>query len=120
MTYKFECPTKRGYKAFTVDRKTFQKIVPTREFRFMKVKGYVKDKHIILHYIPTPIGCILTTLLYPLGVLMEGFANYKETWEDMVLDTWFAEKRGKYSGDDVHQRDNDNTFEELLLVAKFI
>ena len=119
MTHKFECPTKRGYKAFTVDRKTFQKIVPTREFRFMKVKGYVRDKHIILHYIPTPIGCILTTLLYPIGVLTYGFASYKETWKSMVTDTWFAEKKGKHSGDDVYQRDNDNTFEELLLVAKY-
>ena len=121
MTYKYICPTENGYKAFTIKWNTFVDIVPTRKGRrFTKVKGYVKDKHIILHYIPTVTGCILCTLLFPLALLSDGISNYKKIWKDMVTDNWCAEELGKFSGDDIYNRDNgDNTFEKLLSNASF-
>lgn len=121
MTYKYICPTENGYRTFTMKWSTFEEIVPTRKgLRFLKVKGYVKDKHIILNYIPTVTGCILCTALFPLALLSDGISNYKEIWEDMVTGVWYAEQLGKFSGDDVYKRDNgDDTFTRLLAAAKF-
>ena len=121
MPYKYICPTENGYKAFTIKWSTFIDIIPTRKGRrFTKLKGYVKDKHIILHYIPTITGCILCTTLFPLVLLSDGISNYKEIWKDMVIDVWYAEKLGKFSGDDVYERNNgDGTFKKLLAAAKF-
>ena len=121
MTYKYICPTENGYKAFTIKWSVFGEIVPTRKsMRFMKLKGYVKGKHIILHYVPTRTGCILSTLLFPIGVILEGLANYKSTWENMVVRMWYAEEKGSFIGDDVYERNNgDGTFKKILAAAKF-
>ena len=118
--YKYVSPAENGYKPFTIKWKTFVEIVPTRKGRrFTKVKGYLKGEHIILHYIPTFTGCILSTLLFPVGVLSEGFSNYKEIWQDMVVKTWYAEEKGSFSGDDIYKKRGD-TFDKLLSVAKFV
>lgn len=120
--YKYVCPTKNGYKAFTISSSKFVELIPSRKdtLRFAKVKGYVKDKHIILHYVPTITGCLLSTLLFPLGLLIEGTANYKQTWNNMVVRMWYSEQKGSFIGDDVYQRDNgDTTFDELLEAAKY-
>lgn len=121
MAYKYISPTENGYKAFTIKWNIFVDIVPTRKGRkFAKVKGYVKDKHIILHYVPTFIGCVISTLLFPVGLLIDGFGNYKKTWESMVVRMWFAEEKGSFTGDDIYNRDNgDNTFDRLLRNAIF-
>lgn len=121
MAYKYISPTENGYRAFTIKWNTFVDIVPTRKGRrFTKVKGYVKDKHIILHYVPTFIGCVISTLLFPVGLLIDGFGNYKETWESMVVRMWFAEEKGGFTGDDIYNRDNgDYTFKRLLSNATF-
>lgn len=122
MAYKYICPTEKGYKSFTISNSKFIGIVPARKgsLRFAKVKGYVKDKHIILHYVPTVTGCILSTLLFPVGLLVEGFGNYKQTWDSMVVRMWYSEQKGSFIGDDVYQRNNgDTTFQELLEAAKF-
>lgn len=121
MTYKYVCPTENGYRAFTMKWSTFIEIVPTRKGRrFTKLKGYVKDKHVILHYVPTLAGCILSTVLFPIGVVLDGLTNYKSTWESMVVEVWYAEEKGNFSGDDVYERNNgDDTFKRLLAAAKF-
>lgn len=121
MTYKYVFPTENGYRAFTMKWSTFIEIVPTRKGRrFTKLKGYVKDKHVILHYVPTLTGCILSTLLFPIGVVLDGLTNYKSTWKSMVVEVWYAEEKGNFSGDDVYERNNgDDTFKKLLAAAKF-
>lgn len=121
MTYKYICPTENGYREFTMKWKVFGEIVPTRKGRrFTKLKGYVKDKHIILHYIPTVTGCILCTALYPFLLISEGVSNYKSIWDEVVTRMWYAEERGAFSGDDVYERNNgDDTFKKLLAAAEF-
>lgn len=121
MVYKYICPIEDGYKAFTIKWSAFIEIVPTRKgIRFTKLKGYVKGDHIILHYVPTVAGCIISTMLFPVGVILEGLANYKSTWDNMVIRMWHAEEKGSFSSDVVSERDNsDDIFERLIAAAKF-
>jgi hypothetical protein len=120
MTYKYECPTVRGYVKFRISRKDQNRIFKYRKWIWsINHDYYVKDKHIIMQKIPNIYGCIASTLLFPVGVLLEGLANTKETYKDMILRTWQCKKYGAFSSDDIYQRENDDgTFDKLLVASK--
>lgn len=117
--YVYKSPVEDGYKEFTIKWKNFVEIVPTRKgIRFTKVKGYIKGEHIVVHYIPTLTGCLLTTLLFPVGLLLDGVSNWKDTWHTCVTHQWKCEESGKFISDDFYKKRGE-TFDKLLRVAKF-
>ena len=120
MTYKYECPTERGYVKFRISRKDQNRIFKYRKWIWsINHDYYVKDNHIIMQKIPNVYGCIASTLLFPIGVLLEGLANTKKTYKDMILRTWQCKKYGAFSSDDIYQRkNNDGTFDKLLVASK--
>ena len=70
--------------------------------------------------IPNVYGCIASTLLLPLGILLEGLANTKKVYTDMFVKVWQAKKYGSFSGDDIYKREEDDgTFDKLMSAAKF-
>ena len=87
----------------------------------MNYEYYVKDNHVIMQRIPNIYGCIASTLLLPVGLLLEGLSNSKETYMDMVVKVWQAKKYGAFSGDDIYKRDNgDDTFDQLMQARKSV
>ena len=122
MTYKYECPTERGYEKFKISRKDQNRIFKYRKWVWsINCEYYVKDKHIIMQQIPNVWGCIASTLLFPLGLLLEGLSNGKDTYKQMVTRVWKAKKYGAFSGDDFYKRDNDDgTFDKLMQIKKAI
>jgi hypothetical protein len=74
-----------------------------------------------MYKIPNLAGCIASTLLLPLGLLLGGVANYKKTYRDMVIEVWCCKKHGNFSSDVIYKRDNDDgTFDKLMAVKKAI
>jgi hypothetical protein len=122
MTYEYECPTDRGYEKFKINRKDQNKIFKYRKWVWsINYEYYVKDNHIIMQRIPNVYGCVASTLLLPLGLLLEGLANSKETYMDMVVKAWQAKKYGSFSCDHIYKRDNDDgTFDKLMQAKKAI
>ena len=120
-SYKYECPTKHGYLKFRISRKEQDRIFKYRKWVWsINHDYYVKDTHIIMQKIPNVYGCIASTLLLPIGVLLEGLANTKETYKNMVVKVWKAKKYGSFSSDDIHKREGcDGTFDKLMSVANF-
>ena len=121
MTYEYECPTERGYEKFKISRKDQNRIFKYRKCVWsINYEYYVKDKHIIMQQIPNVWGCIASTLLFPLGLLLEGLANGKDTYKQMIIRVWKAKKYGAFSSDDIYKRDDDGTFDKLMQVKKAI
>lgn len=118
--YKYECPTDRGYAKFRIRRKDQNRIFKYRKWIWsINHDYYVKGNHIIMQKIPNIYGCIASTLLLPAGILLEGIANTKETYHDMVTRVWQAKKYGSFSSDDIYKRDNDDgTFDKLMAARK--
>lgn len=120
MTYKYECPTSKGYTRFRISNKDQNRIFKFRKTGWsINYEFYVKDKHIIMYAIPNVLGCIASTLLLPIGILVEGLSNTKQTYKGMVTRMWKCKEYGAFSGDDIYKRDNDDgTFDDVLRCRK--
>jgi hypothetical protein len=116
MKYKYECPTEKGYEKFRISRSEQNRIFKYRKWQWsLNSEFYVKGNHIILQNTTNIYGCIASTLLFPVGVLMEGFSNIKEVYLDMVIKVWQCKKYGTFSGDDIYKREvDDGTFDKLI------
>ena len=122
MKYEYNCPTDDGYEQFKISRKEQNRIFKYRKAVWScNYEFYIKDKTILMYKIPNLFGCIVSTLLFPLGLLLEGLANYKETYRDMIVKVWYCKKYGNFSSDAIYKRDNDDgTFDKLIAVKKAI
>ena len=121
MGYEYINPEDKGYKKFSISKREQNKIFRYRKTAWsLNYEFYVNKNHIKMQAIPSTLGCIVSTLLFPLGVLLEGLANYKEVYNDMVLRVWQCKKYGAFSGDDIYNREGaDGTYDKLLEAAKF-
>lgn len=120
MKYKYKDPTKDGYVKFKISKKDQNRIFEYRKWCWhSNYEYYIKDKTILMHKIPNALGCIVSTLLLPAGLIAEGLFNYKEVYKDMVLKTWQCKKYGAFSSDVIYKRDNDDgTFDKLIVAVK--
>lgn len=119
--YKYECPTERGFKKFTISKRDQNRIFKYRKSKWScKYEFYLLDKTIIMFKLPSKLFCILTTLLLPVSILLLGVMNYKRIYRESVIDTWRAKEQGAFSQDAIHKRDGDDgTFDELISCAKW-
>ncbi len=120
MTYEYKDPKSDGYIQFKISKKDQNRIFKYRKWQWhSNYEYYVKDKTILMHKIPNVFGCIISTILFPVGLLAEGLRNYKETYKDMVLKAWQAKKYGSFSSDAIYKRDNDDgTFDKVIVASK--
>jgi len=114
--YEYKDLVAEGYEYFTITRKQQNEIFKYRKWHWStRYEYYVKDKTIIMQAIPNLLGCTVSTLLLPLGLVLEGLCNAKETYDNMVTRTWQAKKYGAFSSDTVYKREGDDgTFDKLI------
>jgi hypothetical protein len=120
MAYKYECPTSKGYERFRISNKDQNRIFEYRKTEWStNYEFYVKDNHIIMYAIPNVLGCIASTLLLPIGILVNGLSNTKETYRSMVTRVWNCKECGAFSGDDIYRLNSDGgTFDDVLRCRK--
>ena len=121
--YEYKNPEDEGYTKFSISNKDQNDIFKYRRSLWsVNYEFYVKGNHIKMQKIPNIYGCVASTLLLPLGLLLEGLANYKETYKDMVLRVWQCKKYGSFSGDDIYKREknDDGTFDKLIKASGLI
>lgn len=114
--YEYKDLVAEGYEHFTITRKQQNEIFKYRKWHWStKYEYYVKDKTIIMQAIPNLLGCTVSTLLLPLGIILEGLTNAKETYKSMVTRTWQAKRYGAFSSDAIYKRKgDDDTFDKLI------
>ena len=115
MDYKYKDLEEDGYVRFTISRKEHNKILKNRQTAWHSTyEYYIKDDHIIIQNILNVYGCIVQTLLFPIGIVLEGFMNIKEVYTNMIVRTWGAKKYGAFSSDAIYRHKEDSTYEKLV------
>jgi hypothetical protein len=123
MEYKYKDLTKCGYEKFSISNKDQNRLFKYRKASWhTRYEFYVKDSHAVMHQLPSLPACIASTLLFPLGVLLEGIANYKEVYKGMVLQSWQCKKYGSFCSDTIFKKGGEQgkTFNELMKCRKDI
>lgn len=99
MSYTYTKPAGKLYK---VSIRKWNKHFGNRG-RFIVVECYIDDDVAVIQYIYSPLGKLLTTLLFPLAVLIHGFGNIKEIWNDQ-LGVISPKKYGAFSSDVIYRK----------------
>lgn len=119
--YKYECPTKRGFKKFRVSKRDQNRIFKYRKARWShNYEFYVMDETIIMQRIPSVRLCLLATIALPLSVFLCGVVNYKKIYRESVVDTWNAKEQGAFSSNGIRKRKGDDTFERVISCAIWV
>lgn len=121
MKYLYECPTKKWYKRFKITNKQQNSLFKYRQSKFfIRYEYYMNDKEILMYQIPTLFACVLSTLLFPIGLpiglLLEGVVHYKDAYKIMVADMWKCKENGAFSSDRVYK---GRTYDSLIKCAKY-
>lgn len=117
MEYIYECPTKRGYKRFKITNKQQNNLFKHRQSKFfIKYEYYINGKEILMYQIPTAFACVLSTLLFPIGLLLGGVLHYKATYKSMVSDMWKCKENGAFISDHIYKGE---TYDSLIKSAKY-
>tara|TARA_R110000803_G_scaffold5230_5_gene17342 strand:+ start:2006 stop:2386 length:381 start_codon:yes stop_codon:yes gene_type:complete len=117
MDYEYKDLELEGYTKFSISKRDQNKIFRHRKAKVLiSYEYYVKGPHIVLQAMPNVAGCIVSTILLPIGILLEGVRNYKEVYRDMVLKTWQCKKYGAFSSDDMY-RGRGDVYEKVLDAA---
>lgn len=96
--YKYENPLDNGYKRFKLTKKQHNSLFEHRQIRWIdKYEYFYNDKDIIIHKFYSFSCMILSTLLFPLGVLSNGFSEAK----DDIHRIWHQKERGSFTSDNV-------------------
>jgi len=120
--YVYKDLTKEGYEHFRISRKEQNDIFEYRKWEWSCTYDYYyKDKTIVIECIPNIWGCIASTLLLPLGMVLEGLSSTKDIYHNMVTRTWQAKKYGAFSSDTIYKRewDEDGIFDKLLKCKEY-
>lgn len=116
MTYKYECPTKRGYRQVAISRKLHSKLFPKRQMAWNGRCEYFinEDKgHLIIHNLTNRFAFSLGIAAFPVIVLLNGLANIKEIISE-YSDVIHEKERGKFSSDDATQKHWDGWSEFVV------
>jgi len=99
--YIYKNPLDQGHKQFYLTKKQHNKLFKNRQIKWYdKYEYYYNDNCILLHKFYNLKAIILSTILLPIIVLMEGLINIKETMYD-YKSLCNQKRSGSFSGDDI-------------------
>lgn len=83
--YKYKSPVESGYTKFKLTKKQHNGIFKNRQIRwFDKYEYYYNDKAVILHKFSNWKVVLLSTVLFPILVLLGGILNIRDIWKELV------------------------------------
>ncbi len=119
--YVFKYTEENGYRKATLSSKLQNEIFKYRKKEWNNSYLYFvnEDKGHILMARTIPLWFkLLSTIAYPVILLIYGVANYKDLNKEYG-DMWNELKRGKFSADDIYKGRGDDTYGKLLKNLKF-
>jgi len=115
--YIYNNPLDRGYKQFYLTKKQHNKLFEHRKIKWHDKYEYYYNNHcILLHRFYNSKAIILSTILLPIIILMEGLANVKETMYDYKR-LFNQKKCGSFFGDNIWN--NTDMYNEVMKVISF-
>lgn len=84
MSYTYENPIVNGYLKIDIPRKIWNKIYPNCALRWFEYNEYyVNDNSLVVHSYYRILPYI-NLICFPINLLAQGLANYKEVWQDTI------------------------------------
>jgi hypothetical protein len=103
--YKYINPIDQGYTRFKLTKKQHNEIFKNRKLKWNgRCEYYYNDKQIIIHTFTNWKAILLTTILLPMFILLNGIANIKEIWEEL-LELYNQKETGSFISDFVSKTD---------------
>lgn len=114
--YHYSNPVDRGFTKFKLTKRQHNKLLKYRQMNWHdKYEYYYNDKEIIFHRLDNWKVIILTTLLFPVIVLLHGLVNFKEAWRDLKR-LYKQKQSGSFVGDSVSN--SSEKYDEIMEIIK--
>lgn len=114
--YKYTDPITNGYTKFKLTEKQHNNLFKYRQIGTGdKYEYYYNDSQIILHRFTNWKAITLTTILFPILVILHGVINYKEAWKELI-GLYNQKKLGSFSGDSVQS--GSEKYMEIMSIIK--
>jgi hypothetical protein len=112
MSYKYSNPIDRGYKKFKLTKKQHNEIFPYRKLNWTShCEYYYNEKQILIHRFVNWKAVILSTLTFPVAVLLHGLGNIKEVFIDHY-ELYHQKKYGAFVSDHIHN--SEKKFKQIM------
>jgi hypothetical protein len=110
--YKYVNPIDKGYIRFKLTKKQHNEIFKNRKLKWNgKSEYYYNENQIIIHTFTNWKAILLTTILFPIFILLHGITNIKEIWKEL-LELYNQKETGSFVSDFVPK--NSNTYDQIM------
>lgn len=114
MPYKYSDPMERGLTKFKLTKKQHNEIFPKQRINWTyRCEYYYNEHKVLIHKFTSWRAVILSTILFPLAVLMYGIGNIKEIYMDHYK-LYHQKKYGTFVSDHVGKSDDPERYEKLI------
>jgi hypothetical protein len=115
--YKYTDPVDSGFTKFKLTKKQHNEIFPKRKIKWTDRYEYFYNKHsILLHKFASWKAVLLSTILLPLIILLEGIANIKDIWREIV-GLYKQKELGKFVPERIWKKEN-NKYQQVMDIIK--
>lgn len=109
--YVYKNPLDEGYKKFKLTKKQHNQLFKHRQIMwFDKYEYYINEHGVLLHKFYNWKVIILYTIFFPIVVLLNGIANFKECCTEMKK-LYNQKKYGYFISDYIHS--GTETYEQI-------
>jgi len=116
--YVYENPLSNGYKQFKLSKKQHNKLFKYRQIKwYHKYEYFYSKDDVILHRFFNYKAVTLSTLLFPVSILLTGIINIKECWQDLQK-MYNQKKYGAFSADQI-ESDTDR-YDQIMEIIKIV
>ena len=112
--YKYVNPIDKGYKEFKLTKQQHNEFFQYRKIAWChKYEYYYNEHRIIVHRFINWKGILFATLTFPVVVLLNGVANFKEIWKELT-DLYNQKETGSFDSDSVR----GDRYEKIMKLIK--
>lgn len=111
-SYKYVNPLQKGFKQFKLTRKQHNCLFPKNKRKwYNKYEYYYNEDVIILHRFTSWKAIVLTTVLFPISLILYGLTSYKELHHEMKR-LYHQKKYGSFVSEYIHK--DEKTFDDIM------
>jgi hypothetical protein len=110
--YQYTNPIDKGYTKFILTKKQHNEIFKNRQMKWMgKCEYYYNENQIIIHSFTNWKAILLSTILFPVFVLLHGIANINEVWKEL-LSLYNQKEKGSFVSEHIWK--TENRYEQIM------
>jgi hypothetical protein len=115
-SYQYTNPIDKGYTKFKLTKKQHNEIFKNRQIKWMgKCEYYYNENQIIIHSFTNWKAILLSTILFPVFVLIHGLGNVKEVWGELKS-LYNQKESGSFVSEHIWK--TENRFNQIMDIIK--